>query len=369
MSAVLERAEPAGSCVRFFWSDGFGAVFASAWLLDNAPSARVSGGGQRLRTARSLGDAGALRDAVVADDTARLRFENEILTWTGAQLRARASRTADAPDGRVLWPRGADIAARPVVPYASYLKDDAALKAVLSDVAAAGVARLAGAGTELDELERAVARFGFIRETNYGRLFEVRVAPDPDNLANTARALEPHTDNPYRDPVPTLQVLQCIRDSGVGGATTFLDGFAVAAWFCEAYPQDFARLATRAVPFAFADSAGNRYETRTPVLRTTVGGTVTGIRFNHRALGAVDFGAAETALWYESYLKFAQAADETARALSLPLRPGDIVLFDNERILHGREVFSGLADRLLKGCYCDRDALRATLARLDRPRS
>jgi hypothetical protein len=48
----------------------------------------------------------------------------------------------------------------------------------------------------------------------------------------------------------------------------------------------------------------------------------------------------------------------------VPLAPDDIVLFDNERILHGREAFSEASERLLKGCYSDRDGLLATLARL-----
>ncbi|HLN69345.1 MAG TPA: HD domain-containing protein [Streptosporangiaceae bacterium] len=45
------------------------------------------------------------------------------------------------------------------------------------------------------------ASFGFVRETNYGRLFDVRVEPRPGNLAYTSRRILPHTDNPYRDPV------------------------------------------------------------------------------------------------------------------------------------------------------------------------
>jgi gamma-butyrobetaine dioxygenase len=53
--------------------------------------------------------------------------------------------------------------------------------------------------------------FGFVRETNYGRLFDVRVVPDPSNLAFTSREILPHTDNPYRDPVPTLQLLHRLR--------------------------------------------------------------------------------------------------------------------------------------------------------------
>jgi gamma-butyrobetaine dioxygenase len=44
------------------------------------------------------------------------------------------------------------------------------------------------------------ASFGYVRETNYGRLFDLRVEAAPRNLAFTSRAIRPHTDNPYRDP-------------------------------------------------------------------------------------------------------------------------------------------------------------------------
>ncbi len=359
---ALRKAEIVGACVTFLWSDGFEAAFASAWLWDNVPAGtRV--GVQRLRSAQSLVSAGAIRNIAIDGDTARLAFADETLDWPGAQLRAFATHCG-APDECVLWPAGADVAARAAISCKGYLGDDGVLRSALADVAKFGLVRLSGAGTALDEVERVVARFGFIRETNYGRLFEVRVVADPDNLAFTARALEPHTDNPYRDPAPTLQLLHCIQDSGQGGATFFLDGFALAEWLRAQYPEDFALLADRAVPFAYASAAGERYTARSPVLRLNADGQLTGLRFNHRALQAIDFDAADTARWYDAYLKFAKAADARERHFSLPMQPGDIVIFDNERVLHGREAFSGAFNRLLRGCYSDRDGLLATLSRL-----
>jgi Taurine catabolism dioxygenase TauD, TfdA family len=37
--------------------------------------------------------------------------------------------------------------------------------------------------------------FGYVRETNYGKIFNIKVVPDPANLAYSARAIGPHTDN------------------------------------------------------------------------------------------------------------------------------------------------------------------------------
>ena len=51
-----------------------------------------------------------------------------------------------------------------------------------------------------------------------------------------------------------------------------------------------------------------------------------------------------------------------------PFRPGDLVIFDNRRILHGRDSFdpqSGV--RKLEGLYMDTDELYSRLRVLERP--
>jgi Gamma-butyrobetaine hydroxylase-like, N-terminal/Taurine catabolism dioxygenase TauD, TfdA family len=63
------------------------------------------------------------------------------------------------------------------------------------------------------------------------RLFDVRVEPEPGNLAFTSQAILPHTDNPYRDPVPTVQLLHCLATAGspgrhLQGCYADLDGLA-----------------------------------------------------------------------------------------------------------------------------------------------
>ena len=78
--------------------------------------------------------------------------------------------------------------------------------------------------------------FAHVRTTNYGDLFDVRVEAQPVNLAYTGRAIAPHTDNPYRDPVPGIQLLLCLQSSPGGGENLFLDGFAAAALIRRARP-------------------------------------------------------------------------------------------------------------------------------------
>jgi gamma-butyrobetaine dioxygenase len=70
--------------------------------------------------------------------------------------------------------------------------------------------------------------------------------------------------------------------------------------------------------------------------------------------------------WYEAYLGLLALVDDRDHQVVLRLEPGDLVLFDNERILHGRSGFAGAGSRHLQGCYADRDGLLSTLAVLAR---
>ena len=70
--------------------------------------------------------------------------------------------------------------------------------------------------------------FGFMRETNFGALFNVGSTPEATDLAYTSVSLDPHTDNPYRATVPGIQLLHCLVNETRGGLSTLVDGFAVA---------------------------------------------------------------------------------------------------------------------------------------------
>ena len=70
--------------------------------------------------------------------------------------------------------------------------------------------------------------FGYVRDTNFGAHFDVRSVPDANDLAYTSLFLDPHTDNPYRSPVPGVQLLHCLANETSGGLSTLVDGFAAA---------------------------------------------------------------------------------------------------------------------------------------------
>ena len=215
----------------------------------------------------------------------------------------------------------------------------------------------------------AVARsFAHVRTTNYGDLFDVRVEPQPVNLAFTGRAIAPHTDNPYRDPVPGIQLLHCLQSSPGGGDNVFIDGFAAAAMVRDEDPLAFATLTSTPLTFRYED-ANTLLRASAPIIAVNAAGDVHCIRWNDRSIEPPAVAALEVAETYRAMRVFATTLDRPELQLHLSLGPGDCIVFDNTRILHARTAFEGgVGARHLQGCYADLDGLASTVAVLERRR-
>jgi gamma-butyrobetaine dioxygenase len=235
--------------------------FPAVWLRDNCPCPECVAPGttQKLKDMTDLPNGVAVTLTEHAADSVTLTFapDQHRATFSRSWLAAQApGRTGDG-DGRTeddkqLW-LPADLAPEtgrfPRVSWPRYLDRAAERIRALEAVRCLGFVLLrdvpAAPGTVLE----VAASFGFVRETNYGRLFDVRVEAAPGNLAFTSRAIRPHTDNPYRDPVPTVQLLHCLRAAGEGGDTGLVDGFAAAGALRAADPESFGTLTGTPAPF------------------------------------------------------------------------------------------------------------------------
>ncbi|GHJ43088.1 hypothetical protein Cs7R123_04300 [Catellatospora sp. TT07R-123] len=211
----------------------------------------------------------------------------------------------------------------------------------------------------------AAAEFGYVRETNYGRLFDVRVEADATNLAFTGREITPHTDNPYRDPVPTVQLLHCLVNAADGGDSGLVDGFAAAAVLRAEEPEAFAVLTRTPVTFRYADADTDLSASR-PLIGVDPAGRVCEIRFNNRSTQPLRAPHAEVSAFYAAYRTFAEIIARPQGRLDFRLEPGDCLVFDNTRMLHARTAFAEGGARHLQGCYADLDAVASRRAVLRR---
>lgn len=284
------------------------------------------------------------------------------LTVCAAAVAAAVSNEADgvAP---VVW--RATTTVPPVHDYAAVMADPAARLACLRQVLSHGYARLAQVPAVVGTVTQFLQRFGPVRETNYGVLFDVRVRPDPANLADSALALLPHTDNPYRTTPPDLQVLHALLAAPTGGETWLVDGQAVVAHLRETAPAALALLVQVPVRWAWQDDAF-RLSAIEPVFNLLPGGALQRLRANSRSLDRpVEPDPARRARWWGAWQILESCLADPAFAQTFVLGAGELVIMDNRRVLHGRTAFAGaVAERHLQGAYADIDGLTSEVLRL-----
>jgi gamma-butyrobetaine dioxygenase len=202
-------------------------------------------------------------------------------------------------------------------------------------------------------------RLGYVRITNYGRLFDVKSVPNPTNLAYTAVALGVHSDNPYRHPSPGVQLLHCLEAAAPGGDTLLVDGFAAAELLRQQDPAAFELLRTLPMNFRYSD-AHTDLRARQTLISTEAEGQLKAVHFNNRSADWLDAPADVAEAWYQAYRQFAQLLLRDELQLVFRLAPGDCVVMQNDRTLHGRTAFDpNLGRRHLQGCYIDRDAMES----------
>ncbi|KNG93083.1 2-trimethylaminoethylphosphonate dioxygenase [Pseudaestuariivita atlantica] len=343
--------------------------FHAIWLRDNAQDdeTRAPGNGQRLISLRDIPADTRITDVSVDGRGVTVTFAPEgkdVLFDPGWLSRHAYGSGAGRPRGWIAddltcWDAGLqdDV---PVAPLDELETRGPALKDWIEQVAAYGFGKISGGPVAEGALFRVVDLFGYVRETNYGRLFEVRTEVNPTNLAFTGLGLQAHTDNPYRDPVPTIQVLYCLESSAAGGENMVVDGFAAALRLKDETPDFFDVLANHCARFEYAGEDGVCLTSRRPLIELAPDGELIGVRFNNRSLAAVTdvpFDRMET--WYAAYRRLGEIIDDPAMEVTFRLEPGEAFIVDNTRVLHARKAYSGTGTRWLQGCYADKDGLRS----------
>jgi gamma-butyrobetaine dioxygenase len=292
-------------------------------------------------------------------------------TWLAGHATAEVDGRSE--DAKRLWSARDFPAGPPASHWQAYTSSDAVRLRCLRGLLHTGFMLLTGVPAEPGAVLEVAASFGYIRETNYGRVFDVRVEAAPTNLACTGLPIGPHTDNPYRDPVPTLQLLHCVANTVTGGESGLLDGFRAAAQLRAEEPEAFDLLSRTAVTFRYSDAVTDFRASR-PMIGVSPAGLIREIRYNSRSMepmrprfGATAPEAAEEMHdFYRAYRAFAAILLRPSLTLRFMLSPGDCVIFDNTRILHSRTGFTPAGSRHLQGCYSDIDGAESTVAVLAR---
>lgn len=367
----LWSADISGAAVALTWADGRTSQHHALWLRENSPDPDTI---HPLSREMAIGPLDLPEDihphcvAIDADGSLRVVWSHgaHVSRYHPGWLRAHAwFEEAESRPSPVLW-TAAELSRPPTYDGPRALLDDAIFLDWLVALRDTGIARLEGLPCEEGMLELLVTRIGPLRETNFGRIYDLFIKDDPDSNAFTAAALSLHMDLPTRECPHGLQFLYCRENSTTGGEGLYVDGYRIAEDLRAEEPAHFAALST--VVWEFNNRAKNcDYRARGPVIALDETGRVSGIRFTPWLRSPLKAPLAEQERAYLSVRAFMRRSQDPAYQLSVRYRPGDLVAFDNRRVLHGRRAYDARGGRrYIEGTYADRDDLHSRIRTLQR---
>ena len=248
----------------------------------------------------------------------------------------------------------------------SVLEDDGAMAAWLHDLLETGLARLTCLPLESQVVGLVGSRIGALRDSNFGVTWPVSVDLDPNSTANTNARLPAHSDLPSRETPPGFQLLHCLENTVSGGQSTMTDGLAVINYLQAKEPDVFRCLTTLEWTF-FNRDANHDHRWTGPVVDKGDGRIPWTFRAFHPVRGFPAMSQREIGDSYHSLQRLGEIANSAQFQIRYEFEPGDLVAFDNRRIMHGRESFdSHEGTRQLQGTYLDADEVYSRMRVLRR---
>eukprot|EP00401_Gymnodinium_catenatum_P025731 CAMPEP_0117563606 /NCGR_PEP_ID=MMETSP0784-20121206/55583_1 /TAXON_ID=39447 /ORGANISM="" /LENGTH=795 /DNA_ID=CAMNT_0005361261 /DNA_START=35 /DNA_END=2422 /DNA_ORIENTATION=+ len=367
------------------WADGHSSRFPHVWLRDHCPQSTHATSLQRqVDTFFTPADTHPT-DIAVEGDEVEIVWDTPVLLHSGAKVqssrfsakwlrqhcfseRARCERRIGADERgsfrQVLWGGHRDANKVLVISHAEWLGTSDGLRIGMQNLYTKGALIVRGTPTTMDGTRVAVERIGHPRASFYGTMWDT--APKAEGAVNdTAYSnmeLKPHNDCCYmRDP-PGLQVFNCAAKSPSGGETWLVDGFAVAEALREQDPEAFEFFATTPIP---SHSIDHEHDVHFRAVAPIIGldgprGRVVSFRLNNDDRDVLDdLPAHAIAAFYRHLPKLLRLSRDPAYSCFVQLEVGDMLIVDNNRLMHGRTSFQGF--RNLVGCYVDRDVYESRL--------
>jgi gamma-butyrobetaine dioxygenase len=292
------------------WSEGdHRSEFCHQWLRDHAYSGSLRA---RSTSTYKSWDSSSLEAIIEADNPAVMSDDRALFDWMTALDRDGLTIVRNMPDG-----------------------DEAVI-----DVA---------------------QRIAYLRRTNFGVTFNVSSVPNPINLAYTSLALPLHTDLPNQEVPPGYQFLHCLANESEGGASVFVDALRVMEDLRVEAPEHFKLLAEYAIPSRFHDGEHDIRQQH-HIINLNTYGEIVEIKFNAHLAGVFDLPESIMHKYYLAYRDLMGRLREPRYTVKLKLEAGDMAVFDNRRVMHGRDAFDpSTGARHLRGCYVDRSEFQSRL--------
>ena len=355
------------------WQDGRRSRLAAIWLRDHCQMAecRDPQSGQRLLNITDIPEAISIKSVTQKDDKLIILFSPEahVSEFPGQWLRENCyclNQQANdrSENSKQLWHGNSFDVGLPRHDYQSFCQSTKHKSAALKAVKDYGFVLLDNVPCDDGQVLEVISKFSYVRETNYGPLFNVRAEVNANNLAFTNLGLGCHLDNPYRDPVPGIQLLHCLESSTTGGESILQDGFMAARILREENSEHFELLSRQWINFRFRDN-NTDLQSRAAMIEVNDLNEVIKVRYNNRSIDTLKLDPQQIRPFYAAYRHFAEIIQRTDLQVSFKLTAGELMMFDNTRVLHARKAYSDGGIRHLQGAYSDLDGLYSSLGILN----
>ncbi|KAJ4287199.1 hypothetical protein N0V90_012597 [Kalmusia sp. IMI 367209] len=250
-------------------------------------------------------------------------------------------------DDRVLWDRETIVKNNKWIDYKDWMGEDEVLFDALSHLNKYGLLFLKNVPESEESVVDIAGRIGTLKDTFYGRTWDVRSKPKAENIAYTPQFLGLHMDLLYTSNPPHLQLLHSLRARTPGGESFFSDAFHAAQKLHQMSKTDFRTLLS---PRTLPSTASTGLHPSKALLRLVLAEKAKPRFGNYLAASHA----------YEKLLSTEENLFEYR------LNEGECVIFDNRRVLHARKAFDATkGERWLKGAYVDDDVFFSKLRVLE----
>ena len=364
---TLSKAALKGKNVEVSFNDGRpDAALSLFWLRDHCQSSQS----QHPETKQRLINTFAIptdidADRVALEDNGRvLRIDWSLEDHTS---RFDADYLADlraAPDilprTRQTWDRDGLAAGVPSVSYEGFLQDDSILKDYLEKLESHGLAFVEGSPGTPEATQAVARRITYIRETIFGGYWDFTANMEHKDTAYTSMAIGPHTDHTYAFDAPGYQMFHCLAAECTGGENVLIYGFKIAELMRRDHPAEFKTLTEVAIPGEYLDhDRGIHLMARRPLFRLNDLGELVQVSYNNHDRASFTLTPARQEAFYQALATFAGYCTDERLQYRRRLLPGSILLFDNWRVLHARDAYTGY--RRLTGAYLNKDEVESRL--------
>lgn len=360
--ASINALQPTDTSLHVTWSDGVVSVYPWLWLRDHAHDPETVHPVTQQRQLFTATVPRGLRGLTTEVDGADL-----VVTWDVLEPASRLPvsflhtyrlprvprAVADVPV--TLWNGSVHT---PTVAYDDVMRTDAGLEAWLVATLQYGFCIVEGTPVSTAATEVLLRRAGYVRETIFGGMWEFEADLKKADTAYTDLELRSHTDSTYSHDAPGFQMLHCLHLDATGGESTLVDGFAVARRMESEHPELFDLLSTLAVPGQYIGDGAHLMSAR-PVFRHDHTGRLVQVSFNNYDRAPFLLEERDMIQFYDAIRAFEEIVNEPSMQWRHILRPGQALLFDNWRTLHGRGAFRGA--RKMCGGYLNREDVESKL--------